>query len=225
MWPTNGNPEIARTLPRQRGLPQRWYDSQANEIALNGIVYNDLLHEQEVEVEATDVFNALYDFCEEQEVVVRHRKLNASLGRGGTYTGADGNLCRGLTLNTEYLPSDPRTVATFVHEIVHAIGHTYKNAKGNWSFYGRTTIPSPVKEAEAYIVEFRVFSFFFPKKIIRNVNGSDYVEFDALEDFNTRLYWYGPKRNIHMIREEQCVEFADNLILYILDSLIAKGKI
>lgn len=214
MWPKNGNPEIARSLPRQRSLPIRaeieTTDSEYQTMAFNGIIYNNLLHEQEVDVEPSQLISALESFCEEFDIELNWRKLNASLGRGGIKRGG----IRTITLDPH--GSGPyRLFRTFVHEIVHAVGHSYYNARGYLTWNRNLT--RPVKEAEAYLVESRVYSFFCPSVT------NESVEPDIVKTFNDRLYWYGPKRNIHTIREEQCVEFADNLILWIIDHLSAKG--
>lgn len=218
MWPTQSNPTVARSLPRIPTIyDNRVWDEEEGEIYFNGIRYNDLLHEQEAIVWPSDMIEALTAFCQEQDITVRFRKLNASLGRGGTYRGDDGRIVRGLTLDPNRYDKY-RFVRTFIHEIVHAIGHTFRSGNG-WGYIPRSKMPSPIKEAEAYLVESRVYSFFFP----RMVEGT--IEPDFVKAMNNRLYWYGPKRNVQMIREEQCVEFSDNLILWLIDWLSERGKL
>lgn len=206
MWPKNGNPEIARSLPRQRSLPVRFESEEA--MAFNGIIYNNLLHEREVKIEVEDLINALSAFCEESGIDLDWRKMK-NYGRGGMSSWTQ----LGITINRTI----PRVFAasTLIHEIAHCLGHLYKNARG---YYSYSDIPGPVREAEAYLVEYRVLSFFFPEKLLYETP-TGFEVYEYRKDFNARLYWYGPKRNVQMIREEQCVEFADDLICWIIDEL------
>lgn len=202
MWPKNGNPEIARNLPRQAGLPQRVENQKA--MAFNGIVYSDLLHDHAIDEIPSQLVKALEEYCEENDIKVYWGGMKKNYGNGG-WQGSQLRIRMG-----DGHPNDVAVALTLVHEIVHCLGHAVMQPHGWFSW---ANIPNPSKEAEAYLVSYRVISFFAGRNAL--INSHQTLE----EDFNQRLYWYGPKRNVQTIREEQCVEFADNLILWLIDRL------
>lgn len=209
MWPKHTSNQ---NLPRQPELPSRWGDPEV--MSFNGIIYNNLLHEQEARVDVEAFIAALEAFCESQDIKVKWRKMK-NHGIGGWERG------RQLSITMNRTIPRIKAATTLAHEIVHCLGHVIRNAYGNCSF---RDIPHPVMETEAYLVEYRVFSFFFPAKVLYETP-SKFEIYNYREDFNSRLYHHGPKQNVHMIRDDQCVEFADNLILWLLDWLIAEGEL
>lgn len=205
MWPVQANPEIARNIPR-RIYENRFWDEEREEMYFNGIRYNDFLYNQEAFVSPERFVGALKDFCDEVGILVLPDLMRKNYGNGGY--DRYGNLR--IRINTSI--SSIEQALVWVHEITHCLAHVEKRMNGKLGF---VRSPRPVWEAEAYIVEYRVGSFFFPR--ISSLETKE--TYNMRWDYNSRLLHYGPKRNVQMIREAHCVEFADNLILWLIDRL------
>lgn len=217
MWPKHGNPEIARNLPRNPGLHgRRIWDTEEKTMAYNSIVYNNLLHEREAQCSVEDFIAAVSAFCEAHNISILEDRMISNYGNGGW----DRN--NGLRIRVNSRISGIEQAICFVHEIVHCLAHVVDTGRG-YAYTNHAT--RPVWEAEAYITSFRVASYFFQRLMLTHTLREGAKSYDMVQDFNNRLFNYGPKRHVEMIREEQCVEFADDLILWILIWLEENGKI
>lgn len=196
LWPAKPSTVLERPLPYARTFIAANDDEKV--AVLNGILYNNLLHEKQSEFRFAHLNAAVEAFCRENGIGYEvSRSVYHNYGRGGLYNGS-----WKIKMNSSI--GERQIFLTSIHEIVHCAAHYYP---GHRKF---RSVPRPVQEAECYIVEYRVGSFFLGPESVK-------------EEFNNRIYWYGPKRNIHMIREEACVEFADYLIYWIIDYLDRKG--